>query len=216
MCGSHDKIINHDLRAGPSIRLRHPQIHDLAYNDGMDALVLMSGGIDSTACAHYFLNRGDNVSGIFVDYGQPAAGPEMDAVKRITQHYGISLTLLTFRGARTWTTGEILGRNAFLVFAALMGADVRHGVMSLGVHSGTSYYDCSPTFLDQTQSIVDAYSSGKIALFCPFLSRDKAFIREYCVMEEIPLHLTYSCEAGGEIHCGRCLSCGDRHALFPS
>lgn len=191
------------------------QVNDLRYNSRMDAWVLMSGGIDSTACAHYFLDRGDNVKGIFVDYGQPAAGPETDAVKRIAEYYGIPLTVLKFRGERFWTTGEILGRNAFLVFAALMGADVRHGVMSLGVHSGTSYYDCSPTFLEQTQSIIDAYSGGKIALFCPFLSRDKAFVRDYSVGEEIPLDLTYSCEAGSNPPCGQCFSCGDRHALFP-
>ena len=42
----------------------------------MDAWVLLSGGIDSAACAYYFQQRGDNVEAVFIDYGQAAAHAE--------------------------------------------------------------------------------------------------------------------------------------------
>ena len=167
----------------------------------MNALVLMSGGIDSTACVHYLLSRGESVRGVFVDYGQPAANPEREAVEEITRYYGIPFTCLSFQGGHPWGTGEILGRNAFLIFAALMGAKPQTGVICLGVHAGSPYYDCSTDFISRAQSIIDAYSGGQISLYCPFLSKDKMFIKDYSVHVNVPLHLTYSCEAGNEPPC---------------
>ena len=179
----------------------------------MDVRVLMSGGIDSTACAHYFVERGDNVDGLFVDYGQAAAIAELSAVQNVTRYLGIPLSTTTFRGDRDFGSGEILGRNAFLVFAAMMGALPKMGGLALGVHAGTGYYDCGVDFAEKLGHIVDAYSSGRIALICPFLEEDKAFVLRYAQIHDIPLHLTYSCELGTDPPCGRCSSCGDRNAI---
>ena len=179
----------------------------------MDVWVLMSGGVDSTACAHYFVERGDNVCGIFVDYGQAAAVAEFSAVQSVTHHLGIPLSTMTFRVEHDFGAGEILGRNAFLVFAAMMGVQPKLGVLSLGVHSGTGYYDCGIDFFDRIGHIVDSYSLGRIALLCPFLKEDKAFVFRYVRAHNIPLHITYSCEMGTNPPCGRCLSCGDRDAI---
>ena len=173
----------------------------------------MSGGIDSTACAQYYVSRGDVVSGIFVDYGQPAGCPELNAVKQISKYLGLPLSIMSFRADLTIGSGEIRGRNAFLIFAALMGANLQSGIISLGIHAGTPYYDCSTVFVDQVRDLVYAYSSGKIALHCPFLNRDKGFIYSYATEARIPIHLTYSCEVGTVPPCGCCLSCLDRNAL---
>ena len=179
----------------------------------MDVLVLMSGGIDSTACAHYFLERGNNVRGVFVDYGQVAREPEIEAVRAITQHLNIPLRLQSFDAARKFGPGEILGRNAFLIFAALMGEHPIQGILSLGVHQGTGYYDCGKDFVESANSIVQSYSAGSVALLCPFLSKSKSFIYGYSKNEGLPLSLTYSCELGTVPPCGHCSSCRDRHAL---
>ena len=179
----------------------------------MDVWVLMSGGFDSTACAHYFLQRGDNVEGIFVDFGQSAAYQELLAVQRVAQHFNIPVSILEFRSENHFGTGELIGRNAFLVFAAIMSIRTNSGILSLGIHSGTAYYDCGPVFVDHIQQMVDAYSAGRLALHCPFLHEEKAFIYSYAKAANIPFDITYSCEAGLYPPCGQCLSCEERNAF---
>ena len=110
-------------------------------------------------------------------------------------------------------SGEITGRNAFLIFAALMGTNPQAGALSLGVHAGTSYYDCGQEFIIQVGEVVNRYSEGELALHCPFLQQDKAFVYDYARTVGIPLSLTYSCEFGTVPPCGKCMSCMDRNAL---
>lgn len=179
----------------------------------MDVWVLMSGGIDSTACAQYFIERGDNVTGIFVDYGQSAAGPELQAVQRVADYLNIPLSMMSFDSGQRFEIGEITGRNAFLIFAALMGVRPQDGALSLGIHGGTNYYDCGPEFISRVREVLSKYSKGRVTLYCPFIHQDKAFVYAYAQTKGIPLNLTYSCELGTIPPCGRCLSCGDRNAL---
>lgn len=47
------------------------------------ATVLISGGIDSAACAHLLAAQGHLVHGIFVDFGQAARDHESRAVERV-------------------------------------------------------------------------------------------------------------------------------------
>lgn len=51
----------------------------------------MSGGIDSSATALATLNQGHETSGLFVDYGQPAARSEWRAARDIAYHLGIGI-----------------------------------------------------------------------------------------------------------------------------
>ena len=182
----------------------------------MNALILMSGGIDSTACAHFFQMRGDNVTGVFVDYGQAALHAERQAVTRVASTMRIPLSTITFRTSLLFRPGEVIGRNAFLVFASLVGLQPKAGVISLGIHSGTTYYDCSSDFNGRADEMVQSYSSGKLRLYCPFLVQPKSFVYQYARVARIPLHLTYSCELGTVPPCGCCQSCKDRNAFQTS
>lgn len=42
----------------------------------MEALVLLSGGIDSAACVAFYRRLGNDVAAVFVDYGQPVREQE--------------------------------------------------------------------------------------------------------------------------------------------
>jgi 7-cyano-7-deazaguanine synthase len=179
----------------------------------MDIWVLMSGGIDSTACANYFLERRENVTGVFVDYGQMAREPECEAVQGISKYLQIPLRTVVFKSSRRFGAGEILGRNAFLIFAALMSESPKQGILSLGIHGGTGYYDCGNEFIGHVNHIIESYSAGRVALDCPFISVDKSFVYDYAKRIGAPLSLTYSCEQGTVPPCGICLSCRDRNAL---
>lgn len=183
--------------------------------DGIDiqTLVLLSGGIDSSATLHYFLRQGYKVTALFVDYGQLARTEEGRAALKVTSFYGVAFRTIKVKGLTNATEGFIRGRNAFLLYTALMAFEGPSGLVSFGVHSSTTYPDCSRVFVDQIQTVYDLYSNGAIKIHAPFIDWTKAEIVEYCIENKLPLNFTYSCEMGGNSPCKKCLSCRDLEVL---
>jgi|SRR5208282_5692615 len=176
-------------------------------------IILVSGGMDSAACIDFYQRQGFAVSGLHMTYGQPAAQHEATAATTIAHHYRIPLTFVQLVGGRPKTDGEILGRNAFLLFSALTEIEAFSAILALGVHSGTPYYDCSSNFISAVQSIIDGQCDGRIRVVAPFLEWTKKEIWDYCIEHSVPIDLTYSCERGLDHPCGSCLSCRDMEAL---
>lgn len=181
----------------------------LTRDDSNIVLVLLSGGIDSTACLDFYLSQGFAVEAIFLEYGQLSAQRESEATKKICEYYKAPLIIVSCQGVCEKAGGLIMGRNAFLLYGALMEFKKPYGIIAIGVHSGTSYYDCSENFIKSIQSTFDMYTDGQVRIGTPFLDWKKRDILDYCVERKIPLHLTYSCELGQNQPCGRCLSCLD-------
>ncbi|MDB5072653.1 MAG: Queuosine synthesis-like protein [Candidatus Eremiobacteraeota bacterium] len=171
--------------------------------------VLLSGGIDSAACVALYRAAGREVTGVFLDYGQAAAIPESGAATRIARHYGIGLRLVTVQSDRAFGAGEIMGRNGMLVFAALTSCRLGEGSIAIGIHTGTSYADCSRDFFERISDLVALGSGGSIALEAPFLDWFKHDVLTYADRCGVPRDLTYSCELGTNPSCGRCASCVD-------
>ena len=176
-------------------------------------LVLVSGGVDSAACVDFYLRQQFTVGGLHVTYGQPSARQEITAAHALATHFAIPLTHITLTGAVAKPDGQVLGRNAFLLFTALGELDVNAGVIALGVHAGTPYYDCSANFMASVQTVVDGQCNGSVQVAAPFLDWTKRQIWDYCVEKEVPIELTYSCERGQHQPCGGCLSCRDLENL---
>jgi 7-cyano-7-deazaguanine synthase len=182
-------------------------------NSARSAMVLLSGGIDSAACAHFLERNGYSVSCMFVDYGQAPAGEESKASAALAERMGLTLTNHKVSPAGVLGKGEIRGRNAFLVMTALLLCDPSTRVISLGIHSGTAYYDCSPAFATLMDRVLAEYSDGCTRLFTPFLYWTKNAVVDYFRGSGLPIELTYSCEMGQPAACGVCPSCRDRRAL---
>jgi len=193
--------------------MKDPQPQSHSRNLRGETLVLLSGGIDSTACVAFYYWRKFSVRGVFVDYGQAAAPFERLSAKSVSEFYNIPLTQLSLGGCREKSAGLILGRNALLAFIALMESGMQVGLIAFGIHEGTNYYDCSSNFLQAIQGIFDAYTQGRVRVAAPFIEWTKQEIWEFSRSAKVPLHLTYSCELGMEQPCGQCLSCRDLEAL---
>lgn len=176
------------------------------------ALVLASGGIDSTACLFYYKELGHDVKALFVDYGHPANPVEHEHVDLLCKRYEIPFGLLKLSGTALGSQWEIRGRNAFLILTALMARPTFTGLLSLGIHGGSSYYDCGQRFIKLMSNLVSDYTQGTVQLDLPLIEMDKAAIVQYCRLHKVPLDLTYSCQTGSSSPCGKCPSCKDRMA----
>ncbi|OSY34389.1 preQ(0) biosynthesis protein QueC [Pseudonocardia autotrophica] len=183
---------------GPGVsRVRHP-------------CLLLSGGVDSALVARFLIEAGTPPTGLFVDYGQPAAKAEAHASTAIAAAFGLSRECVTIGGLSVPSSGEIIGRNDLLIAVARAAAPGRD--VALGVHGGTGYADCSPEHRDAWQSLLDAQHGGAVRLLAPLLHLTKPEVLALAVDGSIPLGLTHSCEAG-DTACGRCRSCLDRAIL---
>ena len=152
------------------------------------------------------------MEGLFFDYGQPAAPSEQAAARAIAGHIGIPLSVITARGPAEHGAGEVVGRNAFLILGSMMLRPWTAGILALGVHAGTSYYDCSGEFIKAMTVLVAEYTDGALILLAPFREWNKKQIYDYFTAAKLPIELTYSCEAGTR-PCTECNSCRDRRAL---
>ena len=178
-----------------------------------DVWILLSGGIDSSACIEFYKSQGLELTAFFVDYGQLAARAELAAARRISAHYKVPLRQGHWLSSRSSGPGLIQGRNALLIFATLLERGESPGLIALGIHAGTAYYDCSPRFLRNLQSVVASYTDGRVRLAAPFVRWNKRTVLEFCRSRNVPLRLTYSCELGRAKPCNECLSCQDRKVL---
>jgi len=180
-----------------------------------DALVLLSGGIDSAACLRFYLLQSFSVTSLFVEYGQVSASKESRASKEIADFYNVPFRKVVMKNTvKHENGGYILGRNAFLLLTGLLNFQKSNGIIALGIHSGTNYPDCSHTFIDGIQAVFDEYTDGRIKIGTPFISFTKLEIWNFCHKEDIPVELTYSCELGKQQPCKECNSCKDLKALY--
>lgn len=177
------------------------------------ATVLLSGGVDSAACMKFLQSQGFAVRALFIDYGQPAADLEQGAADSLSKLDSCPFEVVTVRGNSRFGSGELLGRNAFLIFTALFFLRGTPGVLALGLHSGTHYYDCSGAFLDLANRLVAEHTNGSLSVIAPFLTWSKKDVYRYFLESGLVLNQTYSCEAGEPAGCGTCLSCRDRQGF---
>ena len=177
------------------------------------ATVLLSGGVDSVACAHFLRLRGMEVLGLFIDHGQATASREAAASAALAERLGISFESFTLSNPCHLGAGELLGRNAMLIFNALFLTQGKTDLLALGLHAGVPYFDCSETFVTSAGRVVSELTDGHVSLVAPFFAWTKKDVFEYFLSTGLPLALTYSCEVGSDPVCGVCASCRDRKAL---
>lgn len=179
-----------------------------------EVLVLLSGGLDSACCLDFYLDLGKSVEAMHISYGQAAEAQELIAAERLSDYYSVRLQKVSWRGLKQKADGNILGRNAFLVFAALMEKPDSVGIIALGIHSGTEYSDCTQGFVRRISDLLSIYAPPRITIGSPFIKWSKGDVFAYARSRKVPIDQTYSCELGGNVPCGSCISCVDIRKLL--
>lgn len=174
------------------------------------ATLLLSGGIDSAAVLALLAADGCDANAIWIDYAQPAAAAEREASIAIAANYGAIWNEVTLGGLKPPARGEFPGRNDMLM--ALAASFSSNPLIGIGIHAGTNYVDCSPLWLEGWQELLAREYQGRVDIFAPLVSLEKAQVYALARELAVPMALTYSCETG-TTPCGDCLSCQDRRLL---
>ncbi len=178
--------------------------------------VLFSGGIDSSACVHYFKKLKFNVDCLFVNYGQIGLKGEREAVNKLSQYFKVKTKECKVVTEIKEINGVIQGRNNLFIALGLMNFNDSHGAIGLGIHAGTKYPDCSPQFVESVQALLDIYTNGNVSVDCPFINMSKEEIVHYCKTNKVPFKLTFSCERSSKKPCGKCDKCLELKKIYES
>lgn len=203
----------------------------------MKAVVLLSGGLDSTVCMAVAKDRGHDVYPISFNYHQKHK-IELKSAKRIADFYGVKRHLVIDTnmneiGGSALTDqaiqvpeGEVErseipvtyvpARNLIFLSYALGYAEVLDAdCIYIGVNAldYSGYPDCRPEFISLFQQLADYSTKAgverrkKIKIETPLLMLSKKEIVRLGDKLQTPLHLTHSCYNGEEKACGICDSC---------
>jgi len=204
--------------------------------DAPAAVVLVSGGLDSSTCLAIAREQGYRCYGLTVDYGQ-RHDAEIAAAGRIAEHLGVQahrcvqIDLRQFGGsALTDETIEVPeaggegipvtyvpARNTVMLSLALAWAEVLEAQsIFIGVNAVdySGYPDCRPAFIEAFQRLARlatrAGVEGRgVTIHAPLIDLRKAEIISRGTHAGVDYSLTVSCyraDAEGRA-CGRCDAC---------
>lgn len=204
------------------------------------AVVLFSGGLDSTTTLVIALERGFDAHALSFDYGQ-RHNVELDCARRIADklkvpHHIVNLDLRQFGGSALTAdidvpeagqegipTTYVPARNTVflsiaLAYAETLGADdIFVGVSSVD-YSG--YPDCRPEFIHAFEAMANlatkrAIEGNRMTIHAPLLHVSKADTIRLGVGLGVDYSMTHSCyDPVGPLPCGRCDSCALRAEAF--
>lgn len=203
----------------------------------MKAVVLLSGGLDSTVCMAAAKEAGYELFPISFNYHQRHSR-ELESARKVAAYYKVEKHLvietnLDDMGGSALTDAGIgvpdgridqteipvtyvPARNLIFLsyalgYAEVVGAErIYIGVNALD-YSG--YPDCRPEFISLFQKLADYSTKAavqddkRIVVETPLLLLGKKEIVELGVRLAAPLEYTTSCYKGGETACGVCDSC---------
>ncbi len=201
------------------------------------AIVLFSGGLDSTTCLYWALSKGYECEAITVTYGQ-RHDREVISAEFIAKKLGVKLHKLDLpfpwlKSSSLVDKGQTLpdlsleqiegseipstyvpGRNLmFLSIAASLMDSIGANAIVAGPNAVdfSGYPDCTPAFF---KAAAEAINRGTkmgvtegVEVLAPLMNLSKTDIVRLGAKLKVPFELTWSCYAGGQKPCGHCDSC---------
>jgi 7-cyano-7-deazaguanine synthase len=203
----------------------------------MKAVVLLSGGLDSTVCMAIAKAAGFELFPISFNY-QQRHSRELECARHVAAHYKVSKHLvidtnMAAIGGSALTDAAmevpegdvnrsdipvtyVPARNLIFLsyalgYAEVTGAD--HIFIGVNALDYSGYPDCRPEFIDLFQQLADYSTRAGVAegrhirIETPLIRISKKEIILKGLQLKAPLGLTTSCYRGGEEACGECDSC---------
>lgn len=193
------------------------------------ALLLASGGLDSTTVGYQLSAAGVEVVPIFFDYGQHCTDVEWSRVNEVLptdmrRPERIDISDI-FRGsysrlireADLWTEAVndddlYIPYRTMLFFASAAARAQTIGI--LDVYTGfinsnhAKEIDCTAAFMNSLDGLTS--SIGTVRFHSPFRDSSKAYVARKAAKLGVPIGRTYSCQASAQFPCGACPNCVER------
>ncbi len=200
------------------------------------AVVVLSGGLDSTTCMGMAKEKGYELYPITFHYGQ-RHNREVEQAEKVAAHFGspehriVDVSFLQQIGGSALTDETIEVRQGgveedipstyvparnmiFLslasAYAEVIGAEAIYIGVSAVDYSG--YPDCRPEFISSMNDTVNlatktGTTGGEFKIEAPLIQLTKKETIEEGLRLGVPYELTTSCYLGEEVACGECDSC---------
>ena len=201
-----------------------------------NAVVLLSGGIDSTVTLYLARKYGFNPFALIFNYQQLHNKEICYAVrsaKKINIPYNLVNISLPWGGsalidrkikmpqrrcAKSIPSTYVPARNIiFLSFAFSFAETIRANRIFIGAHiqDYSGYPDCRPEFLLRFQKAANSGTRSKdIRIVAPVINKNKTEIIRLGVSLGVDFKNTWSCYNGGKVPCCKCDSCRYRTEGF--
>lgn len=193
------------------------------------AILLASGGLDSTTVAYQLASTSIDVIPIFFDYGQHCVDVEWNRVNEVLpahmrrpERYNVSDI---FKGSPSRLIKEAdlwneevkdddlyIPYRTMLFFAAAAARAQTIGV--LDVYTGfinsnhAKEIDCTAAFMNDLEGLTS--NIGPVRFHSPFRYSSKGDVARAAVELGVPIGRTYSCQASSRFPCGACPNCVER------
>lgn len=202
------------------------------------AVIILSGGVDSTTLLYELLSKGLEVYAVSFDYGQRHL-KELGCAAAICEKLGVNHKIIDLTvlheiapSALTKTNTPIPDREYNEEYINLMAVPNRNMVMlalatsyaisigakyvAYGAHAGDHalYADCTPKFVRFMSDAITSCDYSNVTLLVPYLHMTKGEIVKVGLNLNVDYSSTWSCYNGGNKACGKCATCRERLDAF--
>lgn len=201
----------------------------------MDAVLILSGGMDSAVLLAHELSRGTKIAALSFDYGSKHNARELPMAAGLCQHYGVMHRIVELPFINQLFSSSLLQSGTAIPDGAYDAASMkstvvpfRNGILMaiavgwaeslgasrvlIGSHAGDHhiYPDCRPEFNAAMHQAALLGTGGQVSVDFPFASIDKRAIGDLGRTLGVDFTRTWTCYKGGETHCGTCGACDER------
>jgi len=193
------------------------------------AVVMVSGGLDSTTVCYLLASEGIDVHPIFFNYGQHCAATEWAKVKEVLPPKALPPECLDISGVFKGSTSRMiveadLWKEAVsdddlylpyrtMLFFAVAAARAQT-LQILDVYSGfinsnhAKEIDCGTAFMNGLEEL--SKGVGAVRFHAPFREKTKVDIVQQALDLGVPIGRTFSCQVSSCFPCGACPNCVER------
>jgi 7-cyano-7-deazaguanine synthase len=202
---------------------------------GNEAILLLSGGMDSGVLLAVSLREYSKIQAIGFDYGSRHNARELSMAKELAHKYNALFKTISIPFVNELFSSSILlsgddvpegsyddtnmrstvvpFRNGIMLSIAI-GLAENLGIRDvlIAAHAGDHpvYPDCRESFINAISKAATEGTYTGVRVIAPFVSISKTAIAEIGRSVGFDFSLTWSCYKGRELHCGKCATCNER------
>lgn len=202
-----------------------------------DAVVVLSGGLDSTTLLYDLIESGLTAEAITFDYGQKHS-KEILYAQQTCRALGVSQKIIPMQFMKHILSSSLTSDlpipeghyqeesmkstvvpNRNMIMLSIAGGYAlsrKAEILAYGAHAGDHaiYPDCRPEFIDLMDEALQICHWDPLHLAAPYADMTKGEIVNRGLEIGVDYALTWTCYQGNERPCGRCGSCIERAEAF--